>query len=74
MFEVGLYAREGPALKGSARSVGGRTLRLASRGPPESDPMRGVKDTVTDGVSEGRVGEIVVPMFRIDLAGDDRRA
>lgn len=36
--------------------------------------MGGVEDAVADGVGGGGVGEVVVPVLRIELAGEDRRA
>ena len=36
--------------------------------------MGGVEDAVADRVRGGGVGEVVVPVLRVELAGDDRRA
>jgi hypothetical protein len=36
--------------------------------------MGGVEDAIADGVGGGGVGEVVVPVLRIELAGEDRRA
>jgi hypothetical protein len=33
-----------------------------------------VQQTVADGVRQGRVGQVVVPLSRGELAGDDRGA
>ena len=36
--------------------------------------MRGMQEPIADGVGGGRVREVVVPLRRRELAGDDRRA
>jgi hypothetical protein len=34
----------------------------------------GVKNAVADGIGRGGVGEVVVPVLGVELAGDDGRA
>jgi hypothetical protein len=65
------YAEGERELKRGGCASGASRLRLAARGSLEVNAVGGVKDAVADGVRGGGIGEVVVPVLGIELAGDD---